>query len=75
MNEKIKELAEKCWVEDGDCSYGCGRPDGYFDQEKFAELILRECADVMDGRDENGNAKDGQYLLTKFGIDASQRYT
>ena len=46
-----------------------------FDKEKFAELIVRECADIMDGRDENGNAKDGQYLLTKFDIDASQRYT
>jgi hypothetical protein len=43
--------------------------------DKFAELIVRECADIMDGRDENGNAKDGQYLLTQFGIDASQRYT
>jgi hypothetical protein len=42
--------------------------------EKFAELIVSECADIMDGRDENGNAKDGQYLLTQFGIDASQRY-
>ena len=47
MNEKIKELAEKCWVEDGDCSYGCGRPDGYFDQEKFAELIVAECSKVI----------------------------
>lgn len=46
-----------------------------FSKEKFAELIVRECADIMDGRDENGNAKDGQYLLTKFDIDASQRYT
>ena len=34
MNEKIKEFAEQCWDE---------RLDGrHFDQEKFAELIIRE---------------------------------
>jgi hypothetical protein len=52
-----------------------GFPRGEIELEKFAELIVRECADIMDGWDENGNAKDGQYLLTQFGIDASQRYT
>ena len=35
MNERIKELAEQCWDK---------RLDGlHFDQEKFAELIVREC--------------------------------
>lgn len=38
MNERIKELASRCWDE---------RLDGkHFDQEMFAELIVRECAEV-----------------------------
>jgi len=40
MNERIKELAEQCWDK---------RLDGlHFDQEKFAELIVLECLDVID---------------------------
>jgi len=37
MNTRIKELAEQCWNK---------RPEGqlHFDNEKFAELIVRECA-------------------------------
>jgi thiamine monophosphate synthase len=35
MNERIKQLAQQCWDK---------RLDGlHFDQEKFAELIVREC--------------------------------
>ena len=35
MNERIKQLAQQCWDR---------RLDGlHFDQEKFAELIVREC--------------------------------
>ena len=66
MNDRIKQLMLEA---------GYAAPEIAVRAQKFAELIVKECADVMDGRDENGNAKDGQYLLTKFGIDASQRYT
>jgi hypothetical protein len=35
MNERIKELSQQCWDK---------RLDGlHFDQEKFAELIVRDC--------------------------------
>ena len=39
MNDRIKELAKQCWNE---------RWEGqlHFDNEKFAELIVRECAEV-----------------------------
>jgi hypothetical protein len=38
MNKRIKELASQCWDL---------RLDGrHFDQEQFAELIVRECAGV-----------------------------
>jgi len=72
MNNLIQELKEKAVVE---------YPMGYdgvkyvFSPELFAELIVRECADIMDGRDENGNAKDGQYLLTQFGIEVPEAKT
>ena len=40
MNERIKELAKQLWDQ---------RPEGqlHFDNEKFAELIVRECMDVV----------------------------
>jgi len=38
MNKQIKRLAEQCWDR---------RLDGvHFDQEKFAELIVRECLEI-----------------------------
>jgi len=40
MNERIRELASQCWDR---------RLDGmHFDQEKFAELIIRECMDLLE---------------------------
>ena len=39
MNEQIKELAEQC--ETKEIGYY------FFDREKFAELIVRECVKVM----------------------------
>ena len=44
MNERIKELAEQCYT-----TYRNGH-GGYteqFDEEKFAELIVRECAQTL----------------------------
>ncbi len=39
MNKRIKELASQCWDL---------RLDGrHFDQEQFAELIVRECAEFI----------------------------
>ena len=61
MNERIKELAEQatCFKE--------GLTEGLydieiFDKEKFAELIVRECADVA-GRDV------GHFVLKHFGVE------
>ena len=44
MNERIKELAQQCWDP---------RIDGrlHFDQEKFAELIVEECLDILEDED------------------------
>jgi hypothetical protein len=46
MNERIRKLVEQAttyqWIE------GSGT-DICFDKEKFAELIIRDCMDVVDG--------------------------
>lgn len=41
MNERIKELENKCWE---DCDNGIIG----FDREKFAELLVKECAELME---------------------------
>lgn len=43
MNNRIKELAEQCWD---------NRLDGiHFDQEQFAQLIVEECAAIIESQD------------------------
>ena len=48
MNERLKELADQCWYDDPvDCDYDhLSRIYRRFSQVKFAELIVRECADI-----------------------------
>ena len=41
MNERIKELAEQAGLE-----FGSYDRYGLFDEEKFAELIVRECINL-----------------------------
>ena len=66
MNERIEHITKQV--------------DEYFDDlsiefsrqvwmEKFAELIVRECAELMYGRDENGNCKDGDVIKQHFGVE------
>jgi hypothetical protein len=42
MNERIRELSEQC---EGMTICECGSTG--FNYEKFAELIVRECADIV----------------------------
>jgi len=66
MNERIKELAEQATsyidpsANDGVC--------WYFDKEKFAELIVRECADVATINAHQW-ASPGTYVLKHFGVE------
>ncbi len=59
MNERIKELAQQCWKE---------RPEGqlHFDNEKFAELIVKECANVIHKKIGPKSALD---VLEHFGVE------
>ena len=46
MNERIKELEKQCWSHRVDGTLVDGQL--HFDIQKFAELIVRECANVVD---------------------------
>jgi hypothetical protein len=64
MNERIKQLAREA----GLLAYNPEGPPTKLD--KFAELIVRECAGLMDGRRiEYGNCKDGRVILKHFGVE------
>ncbi len=83
MNERIRELAEQAYeqkplmvlnpetfeIEHKIGNGGVAMYNRVFNQEKFAELIVRECAGLMDGRRvEYGNCKDGRVILKHFGV-------
>lgn len=69
MNERIQKLIEECTfiyddlVYDGTDSYM--KTTEYFDKEKFAELIVRECAWAADFADK----EPGEYILKRFGVE------
>jgi len=46
VNERIKELESQCWSH----RIGGALMDGqlHFDTQKFAELIVKECAEIAD---------------------------
>ena len=78
MNERIDKLIEECTsvyddlVYDGTDSYM--KTTEYFDKEKFALLIVRECAkyvDVMwpDQKEFKGTLDVGKGLKAKFGVE------
>jgi hypothetical protein len=45
MNERIKELEKQCWSHRVDGALVDGQL--HFDRQKFAELIVRECAEQI----------------------------
>ena len=57
MNERIRQLAEYATTEESDGWK-------YFDKDKFSELIVRECADLVADDD---NAFD---VLKHFGVES-----
>ena len=66
MNERIRELKEQAtrtamWIGDPDA--------GELDAEKFAELIVRECAELATKEYNNRGAIHGNDLLQHFGVE------
>jgi hypothetical protein len=67
MNDKILLLAEQAttYIEPTSTS-----GEGWiFSKEKFAQLIVRECARVADVADENKCEWIGGNILTHFGVE------
>jgi hypothetical protein len=61
MNERIRELAEQCV---GDRPY-----NNSFDYEKFAELIIRECAKLADELTSRPYESYGEKIKKHFGVE------
>lgn len=63
MNKRIQELAKQCWNE---------RYEGqlHFDNEKFAELIVQECAKIAFQNDIAKFTKDGY----RIGLDIQKHF-
>ena len=64
MNERIKELAEQAGYKHPDAVGRC-EDYAYFDHEKFAELSVRECAEIAD----KGWAAPGIQIKQHFGVE------
>jgi hypothetical protein len=64
MNERIKQLAEQAGWGKGETHDDCIQCSP-FDKEKFAELIVQECAKIAD---ENECEWIGGNILTHFGV-------
>jgi hypothetical protein len=79
MNERIKELAEQATTKisfriDPNTYKHIDDPTGphvrlEFSKEKFAELLIRECAEIADLADENKCEWIGGNILTHFGVE------
>ena len=65
MNERIEELAEQAGLH-----YGSYDRYGLFDEEKFAQLIVRECADIADFCDQVDSVEAVSSVLKRhFGVE------
>ena len=64
MNERIQELMDQCEEEYSTQNYPC------WDMEKFAELIVRECAGLVQGvpTDTMGYHTADQKIKEHFGV-------
>ena len=71
MNERIKELAEQCGFRPQPSIYDRNQS---FDIEKFAELIVKECAELVRVQNEQFMENESQYglvstdVLKHFGV-------
>ena len=67
MNERIKELAEQAKL-------FTGWPNGQVEYQKFAELIIRKCLEIMDDEDdyaiERSARMAAQRVKQHFGIES-----
>ena len=65
MNDKLRQLAEQASHQSPD-GYPVTIPYSKDFAEKFAELIVRECAKIADFAD---HTSPGEYVLKHFGVE------
>jgi hypothetical protein len=61
MNERIKELAEQAGYSKDFLSIGIPN-----NMEKFAELIIKECADLYENESDNWFGTDTKFVLKLY---------
>ena len=68
MNDRIQQLAEQAGITSNNLSDG---NMSHNDLEKFAELIVRECADWIKNTDSDPDIgeEDAKALLEHFGVE------
>jgi hypothetical protein len=67
MNERIEKFARECGAWNQVYGNRNFMLDEHFDIEKFAELIVRECADIAT-MNQHQWASAGSYVLEHFGV-------
>jgi hypothetical protein len=58
MNQRIKQLALECYS-----------PYSNFDHKKFAELIVKECADIANQHTHDGDWDIANMIKQHFGVE------
>ena len=66
MNERIRLLAEQAGFRSNPDIYDRNQS---FDMEKFAQLIVRECAGVADHSNVTGKSIIGERIKQHFGVE------
>ena len=66
MNERIRELAEQCGFRSNPDIYDRNQS---FDIPKFAELIVRECANIADEPTSRPFDSYGKKIKQHFGVE------
>ena len=71
MNERIRLLVEQATLKWAEEVPGGVQEMEFFDKEKFAELIVRECADLIDTLNEAYDAPStaGKFIKEHFGVE------
>ena len=67
MNERIRQLEDACW-EGAWSKEGGGGYYPVFNKEKFAELIVRECADTVKYYYSRNETVTPRQILQHFGV-------
>jgi hypothetical protein len=69
MNERILELSSQAWHYAGSNSRDGDGTHGGLYRDKFAQLIIRECAELATKEYDNSGAIHGNDLLEHFGVE------